>query len=160
MLKNKAVLFKIVLFLLALFIAITYILHESFSNIDTYTTCADDISSSDQRLLSLIAENSNLFIEHNDVSFSDFQSAFRLKLRYVDMTTPNYVAFNFASGHPGKMIKIVYCEDDQYLIPPDHFVTEAVHHVRIEHLGINGEGYIQCTRIQDKWFYVESFLPT
>ena len=156
--KNKVVLCKLVLCLLLL--SILGACATIPSDKDAFPMCADDVSRNSQRLLSLMADSSGRFIDRDDAAFGDFQSAFRAKLNSVDLRAQDQMAFYFVSGHPEVTRKVVFCDRDQYLIPPDHLVSEDVKQVRIEPLGINGEGYMRCIRIQEQWFYVETYLPT
>lgn len=152
---------KIALLLMLLSFSVACILSVN-NNVDesSYTICSEDILQNSSTLLDLISDNSSSYIGKSNKILSGFQSCFRLELTSVDIRVPDYVTFSFDCNHPETTIQVTYCSSDQFLVPPDHFVTASNQQVRIEHLGITDNGYIHCIRILDNWFYVESFLPT
>lgn len=51
----------------------------------------------------------------------------------------------------------LYYASDGVLEILDYTVADTTY---IDGLGINGQGYINCTMLKQNWFFVESYLPT
>lgn len=53
--------------------------------------------------------------------------------------------------------KYLYYANDGVLENSGYTFTDDAY---IDGLGINGKGYIKCTRLKENWFFVESMIPT
>ena len=51
----------------------------------------------------------------------------------------------------------LYYADDGVLENSGYTFTDDAY---IDGLGINGKGYIKCTRLKENWFFVEGMIPT
>lgn len=92
--------------------------------------------------------------------YAQFDALLRQELTAVDLRNPERAVFHFSTFLPETSMQVINCPQDRYVIDDANVVTAQSGEVRVEGLGVNGEGYILCRRICEGWFYVESYLPT
>ena len=127
-------------------------------------------------LAQIVDESKGLWIDGRDMtnelmkeSFSEsMRTAFRSgELSYIEgRSDDGVVTFAFQWSHiPEGSIDLVYNPANIYSLDADDrrivtLVSEAENTWHWTGLGINGEGYIIVERLQDKWFYDETYRPT
>lgn len=119
----------------------------------------EDIQQHEDALQKLIHRYQGEWVDKKHRGFRSFDRLLGLELNYVDLRNPECSMMCFAFIPEGSMT-LCYCPRDQYAVDAAHVVTAESGPVRLENLGMGGEGYLLCRRLCENWFYMEAYLPT
>ena len=96
----------------------------------------------------------------DDEEFKQFSALFDAILVAVDLRSDDSISFYFYSIYPETDLILAYCKSNKMVIYASTVLSDNAEELRMEHLGINGDGYIYCKRIKQYWFYCELYIPT
>ena len=100
----------------------------------------------EQRLLELASDHPDTYKNVNAFGIKSIDT------RSDDVEYTFSWSFDVAEGG-----KFLYYASDGILENSGYTFTDDEY---IDGLGINGKGYIQCTRLKENWFFVEYMIPT
>lgn len=147
--------------LLFLLLAVFFLYKENALNgTNMYASFEKSLANWEDKLLEQIQAYQGAYIDHEDEAFRKFSVLFDAKLMSIDLREANESYFTFDPGWSSTSFELIYCKNRQINIGADTVFSEEMDELRLEHLGINGEGYIYCKRIKLSWIYREIFLPT
>ena len=149
----------IVLLFLLLAVAFLYI-ENAFNGTNMYASFERSLANWEDKLLEKIQIYQGAYIDHEDEAFRKFSKFFDAKITSIDLRTASESVFTFDPGWSITSFELIYCKNRRINIGADTVFSEEMDELRLEHLGINGEGYIYCKRIKPSWIYREIFLPT
>ncbi|MBE5815317.1 MAG: hypothetical protein E7320_08975 [Clostridiales bacterium] len=128
---------------------------------DVQAVCQQTLTKNQQQLRSLMDRaGSDRLLDSSDMGFLPYSALFGPTLDDVDLRTPDEATFTFCTDRPEKSRQLLYRPDDRVLFDDTIVLDEGSDRVRQEGLGVTGEGYVYCVRLQECWFYWEAYLPT
>ena len=86
------------------------------------------------------------------MDISRFSSLKSIDTRFDDVR----YGFSWSYDVPEGQSFLYYAEDDMLHYDAWSFADST----RIDGLGINGQGYINCIRLRENWYFLECYLPT
>lgn len=152
----------IILLTVFLFVVLSPNRVDATINVRVKDQLAEDIAKNGEKLASLLKLNEGEYINKDQPSFASFSPLFSIPLDTVDTRKPDYAIFSFTNidFHPEKSTYLFYIESDVYSLNTNHTVSVSNPEVNLENQGVNGKGYIHCTRLHEGWFLFEAYLPT
>ena len=151
-----AVAFTLLLVGTMLYVVRQYVINGT----NVYPLLEKNLADHDAEIIKLIQIHQGKYIDSSDEEFKQFSALFDAILVAVDLRSDDRISFYFHSIYPNTDLKLVYCKSNKIVINASTVLSDNAEELRMEHLGINGEGYIYCKRIKQYWFYYESSIPT
>lgn len=143
--------------------AVVYAQVHGVINADPYASCVKTLDQSHEDLLGLMQVYRGQRLSHDTQGFGAFSALFDARVSAVDLRNPDSgVSISFATLSDVTK-SLIYCTDDRCGMPwtsANTALEQDADELRLEGLGINGKGYIECRRIMPCWFYYEAYLPT
>ena len=150
-----------VAFILLLVGTMLYVVRQYVINgTNVYPLLERNLADHDAEIIKLIQIHQGEYIDSSDKEFKQFSALFDAILVAVDLRSDDGISFSFHSIYPNTDLKLVYCKSNKIVINVSTVLSDNADELRMEHLGINGDGYIYCRRIEPCWFYYESSIPT
>ena len=156
--KKKQILFLLPIVLIVFVLVLVGFLRQPEMTKEERLT--KDVTKNHEELSSLLQDNRGEHIKNNHPSFKSFATLFSVPLVGVDTRKTEYAILSFECPRPEASIYLYYAEDDLIDIGGEHIVTADNPEINLENLGVNGKGYIHCVRLQEGWFFYDSYIPT
>ena len=144
-----------------LFFAVNYIFNNYIT--PSQQMLSNYINDNGTTLLSIASISPNQYIQSEEIDNSKLTYALGFDLIAIDTRGQGiiyYYSWSYSGVETTKYVK--YIPDGRLSfgdlileIPQNENQT-----MRIDGLGINGEGYIKYHRITDNWYFIEAYLPT
>ena len=151
-----AVAFTLLLVCTVLYVVRQYVINGT----NVYPLLEKNLADRDTEIIKLIQIHQGKYIDSSDEEFKQFSALFDAILVAVDLRSDDRIFFYFYSIYPETDLILAYCKSNKMVIYASTVLSDNAEELRMEHLGINGEGYIYCKRIKQYWFYCELSIPT
>ncbi len=147
--------------IVTIFFAVNYItLHKSAP---LKKMLLNYINTNNIALLSLASSSPDQYIKRENIAIEDLPCAPGFDLYAIDTRSQDtiyYYSWSYSEIDTTKYIEYIPNESLSYRDLVLKTPQNANQTIRIDGLGINGEGYIEYHRITDNWYFFETFLPT